>query len=749
MQLGPYEVVGLIGAGGMGEVYKARDQRLDRFVALKILFSDKIRDSKRQRRFLNEARAASRLNHPGIVTIYDISENEGLYVIVMEYVEGKTLREIGAGRGLGFEQAMKYAAELADALDNAHSAGIIHRDLKPSNIMITKDGRLKVLDFGLAKLLEPVGSRARTTTVGGELTLDATADADCASNARVIRGTPAYMSPEQVEAKMVDARSDVFSFGVVVYEMLSGQSPFRRETRVSTLAAVLNVEPPALGKLRPNLPSFLEHCVMRCLLKDPAGRFQSMAEVKAAISNPTFAEANRAGVVPSLAILPFANLSADKENDYFSDGLSEEILNALAKIPELRVIARTSAFAFRGGEGDLRAIGGRLKVGNVLEGSVRRAGNRVRVTAQLVRVSDESQVWSERYDSEMIDVFAIQDQISQSIADALKVKLTAPPPRTTSMEAYHNYLKGVYHHQRYSQDGLEKARDFFEQALAEDPSYAPAYAGLAAHYYTLALLSIKRMTDVAPLAKSAASKALAIDPTLNDAHSILGVIAAVVDYNWKAAEQHFQRAMAAEPFPALVRVRYALFFLAWQGRYDEALDQCRRALETDPLSMIVYFGLVLSHYWKGSYESAIEVAAKALEINPNFFFVRFTMGIAKLQAGSLQDAIACFEKTLEIAPWYSLATGLLAAAHARAGNREIAEKIIGKCMERRATNYFSAGSFAVYYASLGEVDKTFEFLGAAVAERDPNITGFIGEPLFDPFRSDPRFRELLAQMHLE
>ncbi len=745
MHLGPYEVLGLIGAGGMGEVYKARDKRLDRFVALKILFPDRMGDSDRQRRFVTEAQTASRLNHPGIVTIYDISDHEGSYVIVMEYVEGKTLENVSAGRGLPFETAGKYAAALAEALEAAHSAGIVHRDLKPSNIMITKEGRLKVLDFGLAKLLEPATLLERAASAGGDIST--TADADYASNARAIMGTPPYMSPEQADGKKVDVRSDVFSFGVVLYEMLSGHSAFRRETWVSTLAAVLHDEPAPLRKTRPDLPSSLERCVMRCLRKDPARRFQNMTEVKAALWNPSVADARRSEV-PSLAVLPFANLSADKENEYFSDGLAEEILNALAKVPGLRVIARTSAFAFRGRGLDLAAVGDRLKVGNILEGSVRRAGNRVRITAQLVRVDDESQLWSERYDREMMDIFAIQDEISQAITDALKVKLTTPSPRTTNMEAYQNYLKGVYHHQRYSQDGLEKAKDFFEKALAEDPSYAPAYAGLAGQYYTLALLGIKRMTEVGPLAKSAAAKALAIDPTLSDAHSILGVLAGLLDYDWQAAEQHFQRGIAVEPVPPLVRVRYALFFLAWWERYDEALDQCRRALETDPLSMIVHFGLTLSHYWKRDYQRVIGLAAKALEINPNFFFVQFGMGMAKFHAGSLQDAMACFEKALEIAPWYSVAAGFLAAAHVRAGERDIAEKVIGQCMERRTTAYVCPASFAVYYVSIGDADRAFEFLDAALADRDPNFLNLKGEPLFDPFRSDPRYGKLLAQMNL-
>ena len=441
-------------------------------------------------------------------------------------------------------------------------------------------------------------------------------------------------------------------------------------------------------------------------------------------------------------------MSADKENDYFSDGLAEEILNALARIPGLRVIARTSAFAFRGKQLDMAAVGDRLKVENILKGSVRRARDRVRVTAQLVRVGDESQLWSERYDREMVDIFAIQDEISQAIADALKVKLTTPSPRTTNMEAFHSYLKGVYHHQRYSQDGLEKAKGFFDQAIAEDPSYAPAYAGMAGQYYTLALLGIKRMTDVGPLAKSAAAKALAIDPSLSDAHSILGVLSGVLEYDWEEAERHFQRGIAMEPVPPLVRVRYALFFLAWWERYDSGLDQCRRALETDPLSMIVHFGLTLSHYWKRNYESVIQLATRALEINPQFYFVQFAMGMAQLNAGSLQEAIVCFKKTLEIAPWYSLSAGFLAATYARTGQREIAEKVIGECMERRTKGYISAACFVVYYASVGEADRMFEFLEAAFIDRDPNLLNLRAEPLFDPFRSDPRYRKLLAKMNL-
>ncbi len=748
--LGPYEVLNLLGAGGMGEVYQARDKRLDRFVALKILRSSTAGDQDQQRRFIHEAQTASRLNHPNIVTIYDISEHEGLYLIVMEYVDGETLdqrlkQKLSAREGLPVSDAIKYAAQLADALDKAHSAGIVHRDLKPANIMITEDGRIKVLDFGLANLPEPTPPLAQTRTLGADL--NTTVHAGPHSGAGLIMGTPAYMSPEQMEAGPVDARSDIFSFGVVLYEMLSGQNPFQRETWVSTLAAALYDEPAPIRKIRPAVPPSLEHCVMRCLRKEPNRRFQNMGEVKAALTSLAVVETSKPKI-PSIAVLPFANFSGGKENEYFSDGLAEEILNALAKLPGLRVIARTSAFAFRGREHDLRAVSEKLNIENILEGSVRSTDNRVRVTAQLIRASDESHLWSECYDREMTDVFAIQDEISQAIAHALKIKLAATSPRTTSVEAYHNYLKGLYHHQRYSQDGLEKAKHFFEQALAEDPTYAPAYAGLAGQYYTLALLGIKRMTDVAPLARAAALKALAIDPTLADAHSILGVISAIVDYNWQAAERHFHTALAIEPVPALVRVRYVLFFRAWRTEFDASIEQCLLALQTDPLSMIVHFALVLSRYWKRDFEGAIQLAARGLMISTDFIFVQFAMGMAKFHAGRLDESIDHFKKALELAPWYSASAGYLGAAQARLGHREAAETLIRQFEERRKTSYVSAISFAVYYGSVGDFDRAFESLQTALDDRDPNLVGVMGDPLLDPFRDDPRYGALLARMNL-
>jgi serine/threonine protein kinase/tetratricopeptide (TPR) repeat protein len=735
VHIGPYEILALLGAGGMGEVYKARDTRLHRFIALKTLPAQMVTDADRKRRFLAEAQAASRLNHPNIVTIYDTFEENGVCFIAMEYVAGVTLEQANTGSGLPTRTAMKYAAEIADALAAAHSAGIIHRDLKPANVIITEDGRVKLLDFGLAKLGEPTTPEAEGETV------------NLITVPGAIMGTAAYMSPEQAEGRMLDERSDIFSFGLVLYEMLSGQRAFRRDSWISTLTAILHDEPPPLRGLKSAIPAAVEKHVNRCLRKDPGQRFQSMLEVKQALVDAASFIPTKEGT-QSIAVLPFMNLSADKENEYFSDGLAEEIINALAKVPEVKVIARTSAFAFRGKEQDLRTIAERLRVGVILEGSVRRAGNRVRVTAQLIKVADESQLWSERYDREMTDIFAIQDEISQAIAIALKVQLAPPDQRPGSVEAYQCYLKGLYWYQRYTLESLAKAKESFEQALTHDPGYAPAYAGLGVFFYGIGALNIKCMLDMAPLAKASAEKALAIDPTLREAHSILGLVAGAVEFDWAMAERHFQAAMAVEPVPSLVRLRYALYFLTPLQRFEEAVAQYQRALETDPLSMMVHFGLAFALYCQRRYDEAIEHAATAVALYPDYWLVHFVMGLALSQKGSLQQSIVSLETAMQLSPAFTPAAAFLAACYASSGNESRAEQLMVELRERSSKQYVSPACFGVYHAALGEADKMFEFLQAALAERDPYLTRMDAEPLFERFHSDPRYRDLLSRMNL-
>lgn len=736
--IGPYEILSLVGAGGMGEVYKARDTRLNRLVALKMLSSSQVADSERKQRFLTEARVASKLNHPNIVTIYDILAENGESFIAMEFVEGMTLEEMQSGAALPLKDAMKYAVEMAEALAAAHSAGIIHRDLKPANIIVTTHGRVKLLDFGLAKLTEP------------KLPVMDAETANFTAIAGTIIGTAPYMSPEQAGGREIDARSDIFSYGSVLYEMLSGRRAFSGDSWISTVAAILDEEPRPLQEVRVDVPSDVARFVARCLRKNPADRFQTMSDARRALNEAISlpGAAFTKGETQSIAILPFVNLTTDKENEYFGDGLAEEILNALAKVPNLKVIARTSAFAFRGQERDLRAIGQRLRVRTILEGSVRRSGNRVRIATQLINVADESQLWSERFDREMTDIFAIQDEISQAVANALKVNLGIPQRHAGNIEAFQSYLQGLYWYQRYTAESLSKAKDSFEQALAYDPGYAPAHAGLAVFHYGLGALSIRRMTDMAPLAQSAAEKALAMDPTLREAHSVLGLLAGTAQYDWELAERHFKAAMAADPVPPLVRVRYALYFLTPQRRFEEAVEQYKHALETDPLSMMVHFGLSFAFYCQRQFDAAIKHAEKAVNLYPDYWLVHFAMGLALLQKGDLEKSITSLETTVKLSPAFTLGAGFLAAASVQAGDRGKSDKLMEQITERSAKSYASPSCFAIYYAALGQADPTFKFLEAALTERDPYLTRVDAEPCFEPFHSDPRYRDLLARMNL-
>ena len=680
-KLGPYEILAPIGSGGMGDVWKARDRRLDRIVAIKQM------EGRHSARFQQEARAIAALNHPNICTLHDIGPD----YLVMEYVEGKPL-----WGPLRMEEALKLALQIAAALEEAHRRGILHRDLKPGNILVSEKGTAKLLDFGLAKLMTNPETDVTKTTEGA------------------VVGTAAYMAPEQAEGKPLDERSDIFSFGAVLYEMLSGKRAFEGNSTAQVLSAVLRDDPLPL-----QAPAEVQHIVKRCLAKQPRDRFLNMGELTVALEqvNRLNTSAKAVDRQPSIAVLPFANMSADKENEYFSDGLAEEILNLLTKIPGLKVIARTSAFSFRGKEQDIRKIAETLGVSHVLEGSVRRAGNRLRVTAQLIHAADGTHLWSERYDRDMTDIFAIQDEIGQAISEALKVRL-APRTRTVNIEAYQNYLKGQYYRARYTAESLAKAKECFEQALAIDPNYAPAYSGLAAYYYVLAALGMKPAGDVAPLAKSAAEKALAIDPANGEAHSVLGIVAAACDYDWKAADTHFRQAMAAEPVPPLVRYRYVMYYLLPLGRVADAMEQSRLGLETDPLSMILHFGMASSMYYAKQYLETIEYARRALEIDANFYLIWLAMGnrpaSRRLHSGSdYQLETSCGSGALVLHGWRVLSQQPTIRLAIAEHSQEWVRKLV-------SDGHIEAA--AVYYAAAGEVDAMFEALDEAYRH-----------PLFQPF----------------
>ena len=702
-RLGPYEILSLIGAGGMGEVWKARDTRLNRMVAIKRM------KSQYGSRFEQEARAIAALNHANICQIYDVDTSpDGSGHLIMEYIEGQPL----AGP-LSVDQVTKLALQIIGAIEEAHANGILHRDLKPGNILVTSKGSAKLLDFGLAKLKRTSSDSDATTTLDGG-----------------IEGTPAYMAPEQAAGKPVDARSDIFSFGAVLYEMLAGRRAFGGSSTAQVLSAVLRDDPPPLEG-----PVNLLRVVDKCLAKQPEARFSTASDVRLALE----AEASRQAsdqpkARPSIAVLPFANMSADKDNEYFSDGLAEEILNLLAKIPGLKVIARTSSFSFRGKEQDIRRIAEALSVGHILEGSVRRAGNRLRITAQLIQATEGAHLWSERYDRDMTDVFAIQDEIAAAISEALEVRL-APRAQAVHTEAYQWYLKGQYHRAHFTPESLAKAKECFEHALAIDPKYAVAHAGLANYEYTLAGVGLKSWAEVAQPARAAAQRALALDPANSEAHSVLGVLAGFVDHDWSLSESHFHKALTVEPVTPPTRFRYAHYFLNSVGRFEEAMEQHRLALDADPLSAPLNWTLAWCLYLAQRHQETMDQSRATLEIDANSYFAWLTLGSAQMSLGLAREAVDSLERCAELAPWYGIGRSYLAAAYHQAGDRERA---------RNCAAAIEEPELFVYFAATGEVDAMFDAMDAYYRRNFFWLTA----PFFEPYRSHARFQALLRKTNL-
>ena len=547
------------------------------------------------------------------------------------------------------------------------------------------------------------------------------------------------MSPEQAQGLPVDARSDIFSLGSVLYELVTGRRAFRAESQAATLAAVLRDEPAPLE----TWPA-LQEVVFRCLRKSAADRFETAAALEIALRRIPAQPVSRQ---PSIAVLPFRNLSADPDNEYFSDGLAEEIIGALAQIPGLKVIARSSAFAFKGKPEDVRRVAEILGVGHILEGSVRRAGSRIRVTAQLIAASDGSHLWSQRYDREMTDIFAIQDDISQAIAGALRVTLIAPQRRSASLQAYENYLNGTYHCQRNTPDGLAKAQVFFEQALAIDPGYALAHAGLASYYFNLAGLAIQPGREIMSLAKLAAERAVAIDPALNEARSVLGVAAATLDYDWELAEHEFRVATAASPVPSWVRFRFAYFLLVPRGRLAEASEQFRLILETDPLFQLAYYGESFTRCMQGDYGGALQRCAQALDLDANSWLAYLVKGLAELGTGRAGESVSSLERCRQLAPWNTTSIGYLACSYVTAGLPERAERLLDESL-RHWSNTDLALARAFYHGARGEVDRMFECLEKAFADRNVLLSSVWWQAPFRSYEADPRCQALLRAMNL-
>ena len=755
-----YRILEQLGAGAMGLVYKAEDVRLGRQVALKFLSEQVSRDLRFRARFLREARAASALNHPHICTIHDIGEYQGLPFLVMELLQGQTLLEELSGSPLVTQQLLKLAMQIADALQAAHIKGIIHRDIKSGNIFVTERGQVKIVDFGLAKWLpqsprEPDHAGAPPpTTEFGEMV---------ETSPGMAVGTAAYMSPEQARGEQLDARSDLFSFAVVLYEMATGKLPFQGNTPAVVFDAILNRAPKPPTSLNPHLPDDLQWIISKAMEKAPSDRYQSAGELLDDLRRVerALASGREAGLSstepkapdpsPSIAVLSFVNIGADPENEYFGDGLAEELITALTKVEGLRVAARTSAFQFKGQARDVREIGRRLNVNTVLEGSIRKSGSRLRVTAQLVKVADGYQLWSGRYDRTMEDVFAIQDEITLTIVDALKVELAREEKqrlvkrRPENVDAYNLYLRGRFYWNKRTGETISKAIDYFEQAISVDPDYALAHAGLADCYAVLGATGGMPRREAMPNAKAAALKAASIDDTLAEAHSSLGLVSAYYEYDWSEARRQFAKALQLDPAYATAHHWYAMFVLLPTGRFDEAAQEAKRAQELDPITPSVNTALGWVYYFQRRYDRAIEAHQRVLELAPDHALTHIFLGDAYAAGGMYDEAMAAYQRGRDVRLF---ATEGLALTYALLGKRGEAEKLLDDLKQMLEQGHAANVGIARIYTRLGESDLAFQYLDKAYQEREPGLVWLDVDQVFDDLRSDPRFDALLRRMGL-
>ncbi len=705
-QVGPYVLVSAVGAGSMGDVWKARDTRLDRIVAIKRL---RVPGATIER----EARTIAGLNHPHICTLHDVGSD----YLVMEFVDGTTLTG-----PMDPAEATRIALQIVGALEAAHAKGIIHRDLKPANILLA-GGRAKLLDFGIAR------SRAGVTP-------DSTMTSET-----TVSGTPAYMAPEQAQGGAVDARSDIFSFGAVLYEMLSGRRAFSAPSGIETLTAVLRDDPPPL-----EAPPALTQVVKRCLEKSPAHRYQTATELRAALEQLSGVEEQGS----SIAVLPFANLSSDPEQEYFSDGLTEEIINALAHVPGLKVIARTSAFAFKGQPLPIGRIAEALGVRTILEGSVRRAGNRIRVTAQLVDVSNGFHLWSERYDRELADVFALQDDIASAIVNELRGRFRVSGPSasyTPKVAAYEAYMMARHHvWQGLSPERLRQGLRCYEQAIALDQRFALPHTALAELFHI-------RASGKGPQAKAAATRirpslerAVALDPGLPEAHAWLGIVASAYDFDWAEAERQFNTAMTREPVTPGIRHMNAFFNLRLTGRAEQAIAEHHRAIEQDPLNMIFRVGLACSLTSAGRDAEAAQVVDTLMRLAPDF---PGTYGLLarNVTKDPMEDALAFAERAHVLVSWTAVSSGLLAGLLHRHGDQTRAAELMAQAGP--PDEYGTAVGYALYHLASGETDRAFDFMQLLVDQRHPLLMMVIvGGPYAPALRASSRWPAFVRKIGL-
>jgi serine/threonine-protein kinase len=733
-----YRITEKLGEGGMGVVYKAEDTRLERTVALKFLSPDITRDISATERFVREAKAAAALNHPNICTIHEIDETEGRTFIAMECLEGENLKTKITSGPIELADALDIAIQVAEGLAAAHKKSIVHRDIKPANMVVTPDGLVKIMDFGLARVAGGVQLTRIGTTVG----------------------TVAYMSPEQARGETVDRRTDIWSLGVVLYEMLAGKRPFTGDRDQTVIYSILNNEHESITSYVSGAPHEIAGILAKALAKDATARYQSVGDLAAdlealrqrLVSDPTVVVGTQAEALPSIAVLPFTNMSPDPENDYFGDGMAEELANALAQLPQLRVAARTSAFQFRGKESDVREIGARLNVGTVLEGSVRRAGSRLRVTAQLISVSDGFHLWSDRYDREMEDVFVIQDEITAAIVGQLKIRLGLEPDEpivrrhTDNLDAYALYLKGLYYWNSLTPEGLRKSRECYEKAVEIDPEYALAHAALSMWHQSLAFWADAPPEEAFGKSRAAAERALEIDETVALAHNCLAVIHFMHDWDWETAEREFERAIELDPSSAFGHLNYA-FLLTDLARHEEALREIRIAQRLDPLSTVVNTWAASLLVSSGRVNEGIAELEEIVARDPEAWQPHLWLSGAYSRAGMQDGAITSAERAVERARNLAVTTMALACAYYLRGRTEDGDRILQELQERAERGYVSPTLLALVHVARGAIDEAVEYAERAYSERDHWLRGSRSNPAGVRF-DDPKLQAILQRIGL-
>jgi len=752
-KIGPHEIVAALGAGGMGEVYRALDTRLGRTVAIKILPTHLCVNEEAKKRFDREARAISSLTHPNICRLYDVGEQDGVSYLVMEYLEGETLAQRLQKGAIPLDEILKIALAIADALEVAHSEGVIHRDLKSTNLFITHRGEAKILDFGLAKSLEdnqngPEGANGITLSSDPQLTNPGTA-----------LGTMAYMSPEQARGEKLDANTDLFSFGVVLYEMVTGRRPFIGPTSAVVFDAILNREPLAPSILNPVVPGSLERVITRLLAKERSARLHTahelLCELRKIQLEREHGEQSHPTVVKSasIAVLPFEDLSPDRSQQPFCEGMATEIITALGTVEDLRVISRTSAVRCRERGMDIGEIGKHLNVKTVLEGTVRRSGNRLRVTAQLVNSSDGTQMWSERYDRNEGDVFDIQEQIATAIAKKLKGTLTssqAPAVRrsTDNVEAYRLYLKGRYYWERRNRASLQNAITYFKQAISTDRDYALAHAGLADCYMMMGVYAIRPTREMHPRALNLAARALELDPTLAEAHASLGAVRHFLEWDWAGALECYSRALELDPRLAYAHVWRATVLVVSTTRQQEAIAECITAMKLEPDSGIMAYISGQNHYWARKLDNAAELLERALELEPDAILAHWTRARIFSIKGLHEEAISATMRAVIVANHHPMLVSALGVSYA-AGRRNVeAEQLIEELKNRSAREYIAPHYIAEIYLALDRTKEACDWLEKAFEERNPLLMGIAAAQHYDRLRGEPRFHTLLQRMNL-